>query len=203
MLDVNDNAPVFQRRDYAVTVPEDVAVGTEVLRVLATSVDIGPNAEITYRIRSGNELRKFSIDRNLGKHRSLYCVVSCRINAYLCCLTSYMYVLGSISVADDLDFEVCKDYYLTVEAWDSGNPPLSTATMVTIELMDVNDNAPAFSQDIYNVLVSEDASIGQSITRVTFALNLFSTFTFYPYFSFFFVYFGVFFTPYRSFHFFL
>ncbi|KAF1378536.1 hypothetical protein PFLUV_G00191580 [Perca fluviatilis] len=138
VLDVNDNAPVFQRRDYAVTIPEDVAVGTEVLRVLASSIDIGPNAEITYNIRSGNELRKFAIDRNLG----------------------------SISVADDLDFEVCKDYYLTVEAWDSGNPPLSTATMVTIELMDVNDNAPAFSQDIYNVLVSEDASVGQTITRV-------------------------------------
>uniref|UniRef100_A0A4W6FZ14 FAT atypical cadherin 3 n=1 Tax=Lates calcarifer TaxID=8187 RepID=A0A4W6FZ14_LATCA len=131
VLDVNDNAPVFQRRDYAITVPEDVAVGTEVLRVLATSADIGLNAEITYSIRSGNELGKFSIDRNRG----------------------------SISVADDLDFEVCKDYYLTVEAWDSGNPPLSTATMVTIELMDVNDNAPAFSQDIYNVLVSEDASV--------------------------------------------
>ncbi|KAK5858538.1 hypothetical protein PBY51_002671 [Eleginops maclovinus] len=139
VLDVNDNAPVFQRRDYAVTVPEDVAVGTELLRVLATSVDIGPNADITYTIRSGNELRKFSIDRNLG----------------------------SISVADDLDFEVCKDYYLTVEAWDSGNPPLSTATMVTIELMDVNDNAPTFSQEIYNVLVSEDASVGQTITRVS------------------------------------
>ncbi|XP_037604589.1 protocadherin Fat 3 [Sebastes umbrosus] len=139
VLDVNDNAPVFQRRDYAVTVPEDVAVGTEVLRVLATSVDIGQNAEITYNIRSGNELRKFAIDRTLG----------------------------SISVADDLDFEVCKDYYLTVEAWDSGDPPLSIATMVTIELMDVNDNAPAFSQDIYNVLVSEDASVGQTITRVS------------------------------------
>ncbi|KAM9846402.1 protocadherin Fat 3 [Aulostomus maculatus] len=139
VLDVNDNAPVFQRRDYSVTVPEDVAVGTEVLRVLATSADIGPNAEITYKIRSGNELGKFVIDR----------------------------ILGSISVADDLDFEVCKDYYLTVEAWDSGNPPLSTATMVTIELMDVNDNAPAFSQDVYNVLVSENAAIGKTITRVS------------------------------------
>ncbi|XP_054610682.1 protocadherin Fat 3 isoform X3 [Dunckerocampus dactyliophorus] len=138
VLDVNDNAPVFQRRDYAVTVPEDVAVGTEVLRVLATSADIGPNAEITYRIRSGNELAKFSINR----------------------------ILGSISVADDLDFEVCKDYYLTVEAWDGGSPPLSAATMVTIELMDVNDNTPAFSQDVYNVLVGEDAPVGQSITKV-------------------------------------
>lgn len=166
MLDVNDNAPVFQRRDYAVTVPEDVAVGTEVLRVLATSVDIGPNAEITYRIRLGNELGKFTIDRSLGEQRSLYCqVLYCiKLDPYI---PYYLYVLGSISVADDLDFEVCKDYYLTVEAWDSGNPPLSSATMVTIELMDVNDNAPAFSQDIYNVLVSEDASVGQTITRVT------------------------------------
>lgn len=67
VLDVNDNAPLFQRRDYAVTVPEDVAVGTEVLRVLATSVDIGLNAEITYRIRSGNELGTFSMDRISGK----------------------------------------------------------------------------------------------------------------------------------------
>lgn len=82
-----------------------------------------------------------------------------------------MFVSGSITVADDLDFEVCKDYYLTVEAWDSGNPPLSTATMVTIELMDVNDNAPAFSQDIYNVLISEDAPVGQTITRVPFVIN--------------------------------
>ena len=54
------------------TVPEDVAVGTEVLRVLATSVDIGPNAEITYNIRLGNELGKFTIDRNLGEQRSSY-----------------------------------------------------------------------------------------------------------------------------------
>lgn len=70
-------------------------------------------------------------------------------------------------MADDLDFEVCKDYYLTIEAWDGGNPPLSSATVVTIDLMDVNDNAPTFSQDIYNVLVSEDASVGQMVTRVT------------------------------------
>lgn len=71
VLDVNDNAPVFQRREFTVTVPEDVAVGTEVQRVLATSADIGPNAEITYRIRSGNELGKFAIDRNLGRYGQL------------------------------------------------------------------------------------------------------------------------------------
>lgn len=67
VLDVNDNPPVFQKQDYAATVPEDVTVGTEVLRVFATSGDIGVNAEIYFRLLSGNELGKFSIDESTGK----------------------------------------------------------------------------------------------------------------------------------------
>lgn len=61
VLDINDNPPVFERRDQLATVPEDVGVGTEVLRVYAASKDIGTNAEITYSIRSGNEHGKFHI----------------------------------------------------------------------------------------------------------------------------------------------
>lgn len=67
VLDVNDNPPIFQKQDYAVTVPEDVAVGTELLRVFASSKDIGVNAEIYYSISTGNELGKFDIDRAKGK----------------------------------------------------------------------------------------------------------------------------------------
>uniref|UniRef100_A0A8C2J657 FAT atypical cadherin 3b n=1 Tax=Cyprinus carpio TaxID=7962 RepID=A0A8C2J657_CYPCA len=138
VLDVNDNPPVFQKQDYAVTVPEDVTVGTEVLRVFATSSDIGVNAEIYYRFLSGNELGKFSIDDSTG----------------------------IISVADDLDYELCKDFFLNVEAFDGGTPPLRATTIVTIELLDVNDNSPSFSEDIYNVLISEDVAIGATVTRL-------------------------------------
>ncbi|KAI4882360.1 hypothetical protein NFI96_005358 [Prochilodus magdalenae] len=138
VLDVNDNPPVFQKQDYAVTVPEDVAVGTEVLRVFATSEDIGVNAEIYYSITTGNELGKFVIDE----------------------------ATGTITVADDLDYEVCKDFFLKVEAVDGGTPPLKTSTIVTVEVMDINDNAPSFSEDIYNVLISEDAAIGETVTRL-------------------------------------
>uniref|UniRef100_A0A9J7Z8W5 FAT atypical cadherin 3b n=1 Tax=Cyprinus carpio carpio TaxID=630221 RepID=A0A9J7Z8W5_CYPCA len=138
VLDVNDNPPVFQKQDYAVTVPEDVTVGTEVLRVFATSSDIGVNAEIYYRFFSGNELGKFSIDESTG----------------------------IISVADDLDYELCKDFFLNVEAFDGGMSPLRATTIVTIELLDVNDNSPSFSEDIYNVLISEDVAIGETITRL-------------------------------------
>uniref|UniRef100_A0A672R052 FAT atypical cadherin 3 n=1 Tax=Sinocyclocheilus grahami TaxID=75366 RepID=A0A672R052_SINGR len=138
VLDVNDNPPVFQKQDYVVTVPEDVTVGTEVLRVFATSSDIGVNAEIYYRFLSGNELGKFSIDDSTG----------------------------IISVADDLDYELCKDFFLNVEAFDDGTPPLRATTIVTIELLDVNDHSPSFSEDIYNVLISEDIAIGETVMRL-------------------------------------
>ncbi|XP_064159770.1 protocadherin Fat 3a isoform X4 [Anguilla rostrata] len=139
VLDINDNPPVFERRDYLATVPEDVSLGMEVLRVYAASKDIGTNAEISYSIRSGNERGKFQIDT----------------------------ATGTITVSKALDFETCKDYFLTVEARDGGTPPLSAVTTVNINLTDVNDNAPIFSRDVYTSIISEDATIGESVVQLT------------------------------------
>ncbi|KAK0149004.1 Protocadherin Fat 3 [Merluccius polli] len=139
VLDINDNPPVFERRDQLATVPEDVGVGTEVLRVYAASKDIGTNAEITYSIRSGNEHTKFHIHA----------------------------LTGSILVSQPLDYEVCRDYFLTVEARDGGTPPLSAVTTVNVNLTDVNDNAPTFDRDLYTAVVSEDAAIGESVVKLT------------------------------------
>ncbi|XP_028429145.1 protocadherin Fat 3 [Perca flavescens] len=138
VLDINDNPPVFERRDQLATVPENVGVGTEVLRVYAASKDIGTNAEITYSIRSGNEHGKFHIHP----------------------------LTGAILVAQPLDYETCRDYFLTVEARDGGTPPLSAITTVNINLTDVNDNAPMFSRDLYTAVVSEDATTGESVVQL-------------------------------------
>ena len=48
VIDVNDNAPVFTQKRYAVEIPENVAVGTEVLRVMASDRDSGENGRVTY-----------------------------------------------------------------------------------------------------------------------------------------------------------
>ncbi|KAF6720859.1 Protocadherin Fat 3 [Oryzias melastigma] len=138
VLDINDNPPIFEHRDQLTTVPEDVRVGTEVLRVYATSKDIGTNAEITYTIRSGNEHRRFHVHPHSG----------------------------AIIVAQPLDYETCRDYFLTVEARDGGTPPLSAVTTVNINLTDVNDNAPTFSRDLYTALVSEDAFVGEFVVQL-------------------------------------
>ncbi|XP_026048442.1 protocadherin Fat 3a isoform X5 [Astatotilapia calliptera] len=138
VLDINDNPPVFERRDQLASVPEDVGVGTEVLRVYAASKDIGTNAEITYSIRSGNEHGKFHIHP----------------------------LTGAILVAQPLDYETCRDYFLTVEARDGGTPSLSAVTTVNIDLTDVNDNPPMFSRSVYTAVVSEDATVGEPIVQL-------------------------------------
>lgn len=66
VLDINDNPPVFEHREYTATVSEDVAVGTQLLRVQAASRDAEANGEISYSIISGNEHGMFSVDPHTG-----------------------------------------------------------------------------------------------------------------------------------------
>lgn len=43
---------------------------------------------------------------------------------------------------------------------------MSAITTVNIDLTDVNDNAPVFSRGIYTAVVSEDATVGESVVQV-------------------------------------
>ncbi|KAM9733934.1 protocadherin Fat 3a [Menidia menidia] len=138
VLDINDNPPVFEHHDQMTTVPEDVQLGSEILRVYATSKDIGTNAEITYTIRSGNEHGKFHIHP----------------------------VTGGILVVKPLDYETCTAYFLTVEARDGGTPTLKAITTVNVNLTDVNDNAPVFNHDLYTAVAVEDAAIGEFVIQL-------------------------------------
>lgn len=69
VLDINDNPPVFEHREYTATVSEDVAVGTQVIRVQATSRDTEAIGEISYSIISGNEHGLFSVDPHTGNYQ--------------------------------------------------------------------------------------------------------------------------------------
>ncbi|CAK6442579.1 unnamed protein product [Pipistrellus nathusii] len=138
VLDINDNPPVFEYREYGASVSEDVVVGTEILQVYAASRDIEANADITYSIISGNEHGKFSIDSKTG----------------------------AIFIIENLDYESSHEYYLTVEATDGGTPSLSDVATVNVNVTDINDNSPVFSQDTYTAVVSEDAVLEQPVLTV-------------------------------------
>lgn len=73
---------------------------------------------------------------------------------------------GDVFVIQPLDYEASHEYYITVEATDGGSPPLSDMATVNINLTDVNDNRPVFSQDMYTAVVSEDAELGKTLVTV-------------------------------------
>ena len=137
--DINDNPPEFANKYYFAVVPEIDAVGTEVVKVLATSKDTGVNADVYYSIIGGNEHKKFAINNKTGV----------------------------ISIAEMLDYERAKDYFLTIQAVDGGTPPLSNSATVNITVTDCNDNAPVFSQLSYSSRIREDAQIGDKILQVS------------------------------------
>jgi len=69
-------------------------------------------------------------------------------------------------VAEPLDYEVTREYVLTVEAVDGGTPPLSSTSAVIITVTDANDNVPAFTQTEYQTSVLEDVAVDSTLLTV-------------------------------------
>lgn len=62
-----------------------------------------------------------------------------------------------------LDREQRAEYVLTVVASDHGSPPRSATQLLTVSVADVNDEAPAFQQLEYSVLLRENSPPGTSL----------------------------------------
>uniref|UniRef100_A0A672NF72 Protocadherin-15-like n=1 Tax=Sinocyclocheilus grahami TaxID=75366 RepID=A0A672NF72_SINGR len=74
---------------------------------------------------------------------------------------------GSIFTAVPLDRETRSRYDLIVEASDGAvNPRRATITLL-VEVTDINDNSPVFSQPIYTVNVPENTPAGTVILRLS------------------------------------
>ncbi len=139
LLDINDNPPEFEHAVFSQTVREDQRVGSSIMHVYATSRDTGINAEIHYSIAAGNEQGIFTIDSNTG----------------------------IISVIQAMDYEMSREYLLTIEATDKGTPPLSNTAIVKINITDANDNAPMFGQQQYTTSIREDAQPKEQVLQVS------------------------------------
>ncbi|CAM4543358.1 unnamed protein product [Lepidochelys kempii] len=149
VTDVNDNVPFFTSSIYEASVIEGADIGTFVLQVSATDLDLGQNGEITYFLlhdRSG-DYTCFRLDSQTG---SIY----------------------STSV---FDREKKGSYLLevkSIDGFESARPgkygrPNSDTAYVRIFISDVNDNKPVFSQSVYEVNVDEDQDVGSTVITVS------------------------------------
>ena len=72
ILDVNDNAPVFDfpsDTNNTIQIATDVPIGTPIINVKARDPDLGNNGSLSYYITHGNDLGYFSINSSTGQMR--------------------------------------------------------------------------------------------------------------------------------------
>uniref|UniRef100_A0A8C8DRV6 Cadherin 24, type 2b n=1 Tax=Oryzias sinensis TaxID=183150 RepID=A0A8C8DRV6_9TELE len=141
--DINDNPPVFDEGPYSATVPEMANIGTSIIQVTATDADdptYGNSAKLVYTLVQGQPY--FSVDPQTGILRT---------------------------AVPDMDRETQDQYLVVLQATDMGGQlgGLSGTTTVTVQLTDVNDNPPRFTQSIWSFSVSELAIPGAEIGRIS------------------------------------
>ena len=120
LLDINDNSPQFVDEPSSISLPENIPINTFILDASATDADLGANGEVSYSLTSDTSSLPFSINSSTG----------------------------AVTTMATLDREEIDMYAFNITASDNGTPRRSNITMVTVIVLDVNDNAPEFEQDL-------------------------------------------------------
>lgn len=142
VLDVNDNAPVFDEPVKRVSLLENSPVGTIVAKLNATDVDSGTNGEISFlfsKYTSERILEVFSVDAKTGE----------------------------LLVTGEVDYEQASIYDLTIKARDGGTPPMEGSCHIKVEISDVNDNTPQVTLTSLTSSIREDAPAGTVIAFIS------------------------------------
>jgi len=146
LVDVNDNAPVFDQAMYVAEVLEDALPLTSVTTVHATDIDTGEFGDIIYSLE-GEGVQEFMIDPQSG-------LIQIRPGP-----------LGR----SGLDREWKPTYNLRVLAKDmpgGGSDQKATSVVVQVNLLDVNDSPPNFSESSYRAVVPENSPAGTLVAHI-------------------------------------
>ncbi|XP_070199271.1 protocadherin alpha-9-like isoform X2 [Littorina saxatilis] len=71
-----------------------------------------------------------------------------------------------VIVVKVMDREVQPTHEVSVNCRDAGSPSLDTTVHFTVHVLDENDNAPRFSEDVYYATVTENNEVGLQVARV-------------------------------------
>ncbi|XP_060102769.1 protocadherin-10 isoform X8 [Heteronotia binoei] len=142
VLDANDNAPEISFSTVKEAVSEAAAPGTVVALFSVSDRDSEDNGQVHCELLQGDAPFRLK-----SSFKNYYTIVT----------------EGPL----DREQPGGDAYTLTVVARDLGEPPLSTSKSIQVRVSDVNDNAPSFSQPVYQVYVSENNVPGAYIYAVS------------------------------------
>ncbi|XP_053541575.1 protocadherin gamma-A2 isoform X11 [Ictalurus punctatus] len=132
ILDINDHAPAFDRKEISIEILESAAPGSLFSLDNAHDPDVGLNALQRYTL---NPTEHFTLKE-------------------LSWSDGVKYV--EMVLKTPLDRELQEEHQLILTAFDGGSPQKSGTVKITVTVLDVNDNSPVFSQPIYRVSLSEN-----------------------------------------------
>ncbi|XP_040297213.1 protocadherin gamma-C5-like isoform X10 [Bufo bufo] len=135
VMDLNDNAPTFDKGLYKINVKENCPPNTVLLQLNATDLDEGVNGEIEYSFEehlSDSIKKMFALNPNTGV----------------------------ISIIGPIDHEESRSFELPVRAKDRGVPEMEGNCIIQVEIDDVNDNAPEILVTSIMTDVPEDTAVG-------------------------------------------
>ncbi|XP_072001786.1 protocadherin gamma-C5-like isoform X22 [Engystomops pustulosus] len=135
VMDLNDNAPTFDKGLYKINVQENSPPNTVLLKLNATDLDEGVNSEIEYSFED---------------HMPDFVKKMFALNPKT----------GVISIIGPIDHEETSSFELPVRAKDRGVPAMEGNCIVQVEIDDVNDNAPEILVTSLMTDVPEDTAVG-------------------------------------------
>ncbi|OXB52487.1 hypothetical protein ASZ78_005217 [Callipepla squamata] len=143
ITDINDNTPKFREIEVKLRVSETASPGSRFHLRGAQDPDIGSNSLQSYALR-GDEHFSLSVQAGAdGEKRP------------------------ELVLAKALDREEAAFHELLLTVSDGGEPARTGTVRIRVIVLDANDNAPAFSQEVYSVRVPEDVPVGSTLLSVT------------------------------------
>uniref|UniRef100_A0A673GAC5 Protocadherin-10-like n=1 Tax=Sinocyclocheilus rhinocerous TaxID=307959 RepID=A0A673GAC5_9TELE len=139
VTDVNDNAPEIIFSTVTESVSENAATGTVIALLSVTDKDSEDNGQTHVEILGDVPFKLKTSFRNY------YTIVT----------------------DGPLNRETVEAYTVAVVARDKGIPSLATSKSIKVHVSDENDNAPTFTQPIYDVYVTENNVPGAYIYAVS------------------------------------
>nr|XP_057919062.1 protocadherin alpha-3-like isoform X2 [Doryrhamphus excisus] len=141
VLDVNDNEPLFSTKMQHLSIAESTLPGVKFALSEASDADVGKNGISTYKL-SQNEYFSLAVHKSGSR------------------------VSTELVLKKALDREKQAVVTMTLTAVDGGTPPKSGTSLLVVNVLDINDNIPTFSESLYKTTLTENAPLGTVVTEV-------------------------------------
>ena len=158
VLDANTHKPVFSSHDINFRIKEQLQAGTVIGKVTATDRDTGDNAKIQYAILNENDRQnpsKMLVNQKLSSSPFMIDPIS-----------------GEIKTTRVLDYEQNDQIFtFQVVASDHGQPVKNDTTSITVQVIDINDKRPVFTETKYTTQIFEHSRPEKSSILVVKAID--------------------------------